>query len=509
MQTKIIMQKNGENTLAKSITASFERKPKKVYFFCGNLKETGFRVIEDGLIDSKIKSFFAIGIDKKNTTRGMLEDILKCTKDVFFFSNNGMIEFNANINIFEYQDEAVVYTSASNVSQSGLEEDASIYVEIIYDLTVAKEKEQYKNQLKDILKEFETETFQKLDKAKIEELVDQKEIFSTKQFNHNIKSISELLGNTDKNTFVNDKKGMSKQEIDDVYISDVSIPKVDLSDISIDFDDIDFSSVEDSDIKEVKVKENKKNDNVDIDYSDFNENTNNFSEIEQDDSNNDIISKDNELYDESLENVDFNENDTLDINDLLFSKADIKLDQPAKESKKEKVIEEDNDIPEEFKEEEIVQGKKVNLNNVTNLILELPSKTSKGQDMNSIKIPNYIKTMIPAFFEISEKGKNIEENGVKAKVRNINVEVVDVKSGSKYTDRNAKMIYKNGQSYMTFVTDTLKNITFEEDDIARVIKLSSDVYYIEIISKDMQEYKLWSKLCNQKLKSSTRRFGMM
>ena len=48
-----------------------------------------------------------------------------------------------------------------------------------------------------------------------------------------------------------------------------------------------------------------------------------------------------------------------------------------------------------------------------------------------------------------------------------------------------------------------------EKDIARIIKLSSDVYHIEIISQDMQEYNIWEKLCNQKFKASTRKYGMM
>ncbi|MNP74701.1 hypothetical protein D3C76_1716220 [compost metagenome] len=52
-------------------------------------------------------------------------------------------------------------------------------------------------------------------------------------------------------------------------------------------------------------------------------------------------------------------------------------------------------------------------------------------------------------------------------------------------------------------------MSYSNKDIARIIKLSSDIYHIEIISKDMQEYKLWSKLCNQSLKSTDRKYGMM
>ena len=58
-------------------------------------------------------------------------------------------------------------------------------------------------------------------------------------------------------------------------------------------------------------------------------------------------------------------------------------------------------------------------------------------------------------------------------------------------------------------SNNIKSINYEENDIARIIKLSDDTYHIEIISKKLQEYKLWSKICNQKFKSSQRKYGMM
>ena len=81
--------------------------------------------------------------------------------------------------------------------------------------------------------------------------------------------------------------------------------------------------------------------------------------------------------------------------------------------------------------------------------------------------------------------------------------------GKKYTDRNAKISYKVGQSYVSIISDVFKNVDYVEFDIARIIKLDSKVYHIEIITSDMQEYKLWSKLCNQDFKSSARKYGMM
>ena len=207
--------------------------------------------------------------------------------------------------------------------------------------------------------------------------------------------------------------------------------------------------------------------------------------------------------DDSNVDSDFDENDTLDIADMLFSKADLALDldEAKKESKKE--------IKEEIKDDELVKVKKLNLNNISNFIYELPSKTKTAKNQDLLKIPNYISKMIPNFFELSDNSKTEEINGAMYKVREVNIELVDVKNGKKYTDRNAKISYKVGQSYVSIISDVFKNVDYVEFDIARIIKLDSKVYHIEIITSDMQEYKLWSKLCNQDFKSSARKYGMM
>ena len=79
MQVNIIMQKENENTLANAISQSLEENAKKAYFFIGNFKETGYKIIEEDLIDTKTKLYFAIGIDKKTTTRSMLDGLLGYT----------------------------------------------------------------------------------------------------------------------------------------------------------------------------------------------------------------------------------------------------------------------------------------------------------------------------------------------------------------------------------------------------------------------------------------------
>lgn len=485
MRVNIIMQRENENTIASAISDCLERNAKKAYFFIGNFKETGYKIIEEDFIDIKTKLFFAIGIDKKTTTRGMLEGLLSYTDDVYYYSNNNINEFVSNICIFEYTDEVCMYVSTSNMSESGIQTDLSLYTQIVYDLKDKEDKQLYKSQIKELLKLVEIDGFNKLDKEKINKLVESKEIFSTRQYNHSVMSISELLGKKPKKE--EDKQKPAVEESDDILNKNVEIPKVDLSDISIDID-----------IPEEEIHQPEKKEEIDIDYKEENielpkeqVTTTNIEEIkpEQDEE---------EIPDP--EGVDLSE--PLDINDMLFSKADLKLDitkeKSPKKTRKKEVLPEDQD--------EIVKVKKVNLNNVSNLIFELSSKNSKEPD--AIRVPNYIKTMIPEFFGMDE-AENEEINGTLYKVKNIDLEIVDAKNNIKLNDKDAKITYKPRQSYLSFISENLSNIMYNENDIVRIIKLSENVYHIEIIDKNMQEYKVWSKLCNQTFRTSSKKFGMM
>ena len=148
MQVKIIMQRENENTIANAISNCLENNAKKAYFFIGNFKETGYKIIEEDLIDIKTKLFFVIGIDKKTTTRSMLDGLLSYTNDVYYFSNNNINEFDSNICIFEYSNEAYMYVCTSNMSESGIQTDLSLYTQIVYDLKNSEDKQLYKSQIK-------------------------------------------------------------------------------------------------------------------------------------------------------------------------------------------------------------------------------------------------------------------------------------------------------------------------------------------------------------------------
>ena len=487
MQVNIIMQKENENTLASAISTCLSKNAKKAYFFVGNFKESGYKIIEEDLIDIKTKLFFVIGIDKKTTTRGMLEGLLNYTSDVYFYSNNNLNEFVSNICVFEYSDRAEVFVSGSNISESGIQSDLSLYTKIVYDLKDSNDKKEYKAQIKELQKILDEDGFNKLDIETIEKLVQDKEIFSTRQYNHSVMSISELLGKKDKKEEV-EKEDNSNSE--DVYKNDVEIPKIDLSDISIDID-----------IPEETVERKPKED-IDIDYEEeeitLPKDIESYEEELPQDT--DEIDKNNELYDESMKDDNIKLDETLDINDMLFSKADVKLNVEPEKSKKKKTKKTIDD------EENIVKVKKVNLNNISNLIFEVSSKNAKEDD--AVKIPNHIRTMIPEFFGLDD-AQTEEINGTAYKVKHINLEVVDAKTNEKYNDNEAMITYKPRQSYLTFVSSVLSNIMYDEDDIVRIIKLSETEYHMEIISKKLKEYKVWSKLCNQTFRTSTKKYGVM
>lgn len=491
MQINIIMQKENENTLASAISNCLNENAKKAYFFVGNFKETGYKILEEDFIDIKTKLFFAIGIDKRTTTRSMLEGLLEYSNDVYYYSNNNLTEYVSNICIFEYADRACVFVSGSNISESGIQTDLSLYTKIVYDLKDSKDKQEYKSQIKELQKIVDLDGFSKLDKKAIEKLVENKEIFSTRQYNHSVMSISELLGKKDRKEEV--KPEISKDEVDEVYKSnDVEIPKVDLSDISIDID-----------IPEEDIAVSKENEDIAIDYEEekitLPDDIEQYEEVEE--KSEDVIDKNNKLYDESMENDDIDFNETLDINDMLFSKADVKLDVEPKKAKKKTTKKKELD-----EEENIVKTKKVNLNNVSNFIFEVSAKNSKEE--GTIKIPNHIRTMIPEFFGLDD-AESEEINGSVYKVKHITLEVVNAKTNEKFVDTNAMITYKSKQSYLSFLSSILNNVSYDENDIIRLIKLADDEYHIEIINKKLQEYKVWSKLCNQTFRASTKKFGMM
>ena len=466
MKVKFNVQKSGVNTLKEKFELHSNNELKKTYMVIGNMKDTGFDILEEFLIDLKARKYFLIGIDKKNTTRRMLEEVCKYTKNVYIYNNNYDNELDGSVYVFEYSKKATVYATCGSMSLSSFSTDVSCYVETEFDLENAQDKEEYKQFVDGIVKESKSDEFIQIDKPYVSRLVEEKEIFSTKQYTHNVLSIAELLGKNIDN--VNEK-----EENEDLEEAPKSVPKIDLA--SMDFSmDIDLGE----DSKKASHQEKKE----EIEFDDLKE-----KEI------------DKEIVDSSVEEVDESDeeykvsDEVIDMESMLFEKADIKL-------KKNKKVEKEN------KEES--RNRKVDLEKVSNLFIELPVKNNKESD--EIKVPNYIKDLIENFFQGLNSQKLIQnEFGSMQRKQDITLEIIDVNNGDKYRDNLASITEVQGKTYISFNTEKLKDIYYEEKDLARIIKLSNTTYHIEIIPKTTEEYNVWKKLCTTPMRGTTRCYGIM
>ena len=114
MKIVLKVQKDGVNTLKEEMLKHSNSKLEKLYAVIGNVKESGYDVIEEVLIDLNAKTHIVMGIDKKNTTKKILDNIVTYSRNVFVWDNNEDNELNANVFVFEYEDEAFVVTETSS-----------------------------------------------------------------------------------------------------------------------------------------------------------------------------------------------------------------------------------------------------------------------------------------------------------------------------------------------------------------------------------------------------------
>ena len=473
MKVELKVQKDGVNTLKEEILAHSNSKLKKIYIVATDVKETGYDIVEECLIDLKARKFVAFGIDKKNTTRKMLENILKYTKNVFVWDNNGEVEVNANIFVFEYEEESFVYLVQGGLTDSMLVTDMSVYTKLTYDLV--KDKKEYAEYIDSLTKTIK-ENFVKLEKEYIDELAEKKLIFTTKQYIHVVPSIAELLG----------KK---EEQVDSIEEAPKKLPKVELDVNELDSFEIDLGDISDIEVKEEEPYIIEEKDNQVAEHE---------TQVETE------AFGLNETIIEDLEDEYVISDEAIDMEALVLESKVVKINKDEIEKGKAKS---------KKKEEQTENGKqaskKINLDKVSNIIMELATKPTKGKDVNKIKVPNYIKDMVPQFFEIMDDAKLLKTDDGEYKETIIKIEVIDVNNGIKHVDNEAKLRQKVGQTYVEFETDKLIDVEYEELDIARVIKLAKDYYHIEIIPQGIEEYNLWDKMCTNSFRGSNRQYGLM
>lgn len=491
MNVKLMIQNSGVNTLKESFVKSCNGDLKKLYVIVSGMKETGYETFEECLIDLKARKHIMFGVDRKYTTKKMLENLFRYTKNVYIYANEES-ELEANIFVFEYADRAEAYLASGNISDSFFEDNRVIYTKVEYDLKNELDSDKYEEYIAGIVAEAKEKCYEKLSKELIERLAETKAIFTTKQYIHNVMSISELLGN---------KKEEEKQEDVEETLEDPKLPKVDLSgfdDIDINVDTSEMEDIEKQKQKETELVEEKKKANVkkdDIVIEKTKEKAVSKKKLKA------MVSEHKEETAIEDENIDTGA--TLDIESMLFEKAHVKLNR----KKLDKIIKQDRKVKDT--KEEVPLNKKIDLGKVSNIIIELRDKPTKGKDVNVLKISNQIKDLVPTFFEIVSKGKNVEKDGVMYKESKVTLEIIDVVANEKRKDSNALLTYGNTQSFIMFISDELQKVEYKEGDLARIIKLADDTYHIEVIPQEIEEYNLWKKLCTQELRGSTKRFGVM
>lgn len=493
---KVEMNVQGESFRLKTcIEEEIEKKPKKAYFLIGNLKDSGMDILEEMLIDTNIKTSIYVAYDKKSTTKMLLERVYKLFNERYVYNNNDEIEFKCGMYIFETDKEATIITSPASFSEDGMDKTLTIVSKVTYNLKNADEAKEYKAFIKSCIPN-KNEKFKVLTKTFIKELVEEKQIFSSKQYEHSIKSISEFLSESKKKNQENNT--LASQSAEDIKLD---TPKIN-TDIELDFDletleeDVDENIVEES-VKENEIQE-EKDEKDDIGFDDD-------SLIEE--YNDEILAKIDESQDLDFEDEEIEEtsSEVIDLEDMLFTKANVKLDERGIEtSKKNEIVDEDYDD----NYDKVVKSKKIILNNVTTFLFESSGKQQNGQDLDLIKIPNYISKLIPEFFSLNTMKKEMV-NGVEYTSKKVTLEIISVKENLTIKDTDALITHRKGQTYFCFSSEKFVNLDYENFDIIRISKIKEESYKIEFISKELPEYDVWKKAINQKFKASDRMYGIL
>lgn len=438
------------------------KRPKyaDVSFSFGLIKDNSYEKIQDALKNFILNGgnvSFYLGQDKKNSNKHVINSLLELGTNVFLFKGidkDFISDFQYKTVIFKSSKKATILLSTGNFTLSGLFDGYNIVTELTYDLPEDNDEfERFSNSLiynnsKDLFEEINRNNFD--NKLNIE-----KEIPSIEEFTH--------------------------KDIDSV---EPIITMIDDIDVEID-SDVEFLIPTEATPKQKKekidtIEETKKNMPEPI--------------IE-------IVSDEPRYYMEDDEG--------LDIENMLFSTYS------SQASEKNVTIDKTEIIKEEIEPEEIHQEKKIitstNLSKTSIFMLELPKIAKKGTSSGEIKIPIYLRDLIPAFWGWP-KEYSLDKN-TSTKLRKCTFKIIDTNNlENVITDENVKLFQKESENSFSILSEELINLDLQENDIMRLIKTQSEngtYFTCEIIRQTADEYPIWEQFCTNYLKGSKRKYGMM
>jgi len=442
----------------KLLLSSKRPKYTKVSFFFGLLKDNAFeKFLED------IKSFILNGGDfkfylsqpQKGNIKKVINSLLELGCDVYLFKNGSkdfISDFQYKGAIFENDKKATLLLSSGNFTLSGLFNGYNTITEFKYDLTTEDEEfTSTKNSIfsTQILNLFEHITRENFD------TIFTTEIPSIEEFTHkDLEQATPII-----------------TSIDDINI-----------DIEID-DTVDFLETP------VEVNLPKKGPKA-------------------------VIQQEKKILPEPIEAIEFEEtkyfieNDALDIEDMLF------MASSSKQPSKPKILEDEpltNELEEPKLEETRIIAKSANLSKTSIFMLQLPKITKKGASAGEIKIPSYLRDLIPAFWGWPKEYSVKQNSGEKARICMFKI-IDTINADEVITDEQVKLFQREGENSFSILSEKLIEMDLQENDIVRFIKTQSvtgSYFTCEIVRTTANEYPIWEQFCTSLLKGSKRKYGMM
>jgi len=207
----------------------------------------------------------------------------------------------------------------------------------------------------------------------------------------------------------------------------------------------------------------------------------------------------------------FMDDDALDIENMLFESSggkNIITTQPSKP-----LI--NSDMPETVQEDKVEEtkiiAKSTNLSRTSIFMLQIPKISKKGTSAGEIKIPSYLRDLIPAFWGWPKEYSVKKDSAEKSKI--CTFKIVDTSDANTIiTDENVKLFQKEGENSFSILSEKLIELDLQENDILRFIKTQCETgYYFtcEVVRSSATEYPIWEQFCTNLLKGSKRKYGMM
>lgn len=482
MNTEILTQpklSNGEKfTLGEeTIKLLTSKKPKfkTANFMFSLIKSNAIDVLKPHLktfIENGGNINFYVDSDKRFLVNPLISELINLGCNIYTYINqNSILEFQYRGVIFESTKVSEIFFTSGNMSLNGMFESHNIITHISFNLTT--DKEEYKNFKNNIFNNELTDNF----------------------VNVTIENLPAIIGELKKTSSIPTISDFAKHDLKVTSDVDLSEPN-----IAIEInDDVNFLVSEEvptpskKSVKTPSIEENS------FTHADNNEDTSKL------------------IVEYSSEPIYYGADDAIDVENLLFESKITSVIKSTAKPIKTNAFSSDNFVVEEEKQEEIEESiqpttKTKDVSKTSIFMFEAPKITHKGVCAGEIKIPTYIRDLISEFWGWPD---SYEVVGGQAKIKSriCTFKIIDTMNPETILeDEKARLFQRVDESSFTVYSSVLEELNIEENDIIRLIKVSTetDSYYTcELIRKNAKEYPIWEQFCTQNFRSSTRKYGIM